>query len=89
MLSTKPDQTIKDSPMLETLTSLGQLIITTDGEPNSKTKKLMTNIGNILTKLSDGKQPKYMTPKELLTELPNLTYQELSTEVIWLMSLYN
>lgn len=84
----KPDQTIKDSPYLPILQTLGQLSLSYEGEPSNKMKKMIGNLTGLLKMLSNGTEPKYLTPKELISQLPTLTISQLSSEILWLTNLY-
>ena len=78
----------KDTPYYKLLETLGQLSLSYEGEPSNKMKKMIGNLTGLLKKLSNGTEPKYLTPKELMEQLPTLTLSQLSTEILWLSNLY-
>lgn len=88
MKPTSGTLTTSELPYYGMLQELGELSLKYEGLPTSKMKKQMKLLTPLLKKLSGDTKPMYMTPKELLQNLPTLTLTQLSTELLWLSDLY-
>jgi hypothetical protein len=84
-----PTTKTTDLPYYDLLKSSYEDGLTYNDSQSSSTKGKLKNLSGLLKKLSGDTQPKYLTPWELLEQLPNMTLSELSTELNWLYNLYN
>ena len=88
MNTTSGTLTTSDLPYYGMLQELGELSLQYEGMPTSKMQKQMKLLTPLMKKLSGDTKPMHLTPKELLQKLPTLTLTQLSTELLWLSSLY-
>ena len=81
------DTKVSELPMYGTMLYLGELVLTNDKELSNKNKKLLSNLLSVVSEYSDPYPPMYLTPKELVQKLPELSLGQVVSEVKWLSGL--